>query len=161
MKAIPLLLAVLLFAQLSMAVPAAPAPTCQVEARILGMKPMQNGYYRINVSIESISTYEPVESQIKCDESYAEKLGSYGVIVYEAELGRALLKEGDLVSGMAHFGGDERLGGDFLSNISVLKHQEESRKTLQDPWLLAGAALATGILFALLIYFLQRKKQGI
>jgi len=123
------------------AVPAAPAPTCEIVANVLeikktrtsfedGLHPTKENFdfYIINLEVLEITTYNQ-EGSLLCDNSYIELAEQYkGYIVFLEEYNKSIILNGQKIRGKIKFGGDEAFRGFFLSDISVVKEKTEEIK---------------------------------
>src|SRR3989338_4123168 len=126
-----ILVAIVFVSQIVYAVPAAPSPTCEITAAVLGVEktrtntmgglgePPQVDYYEIRLDILDISTYSqgPDEMDTSCGNSYIESAERNRQILVLSEYNKNPISEGQNLTARLHSGGDEWLGGFFLSDI--------------------------------------------
>jgi len=114
--------------QIAYAVPAAPSPTCEITATISSVKKKTSNFKTERPSSESFDYYG-VRLKIISSSLYAKdgngscedlaKLETDSIVVPD-EYEKVPLKSGQKIKALMHFGGDERLGGYFLTKIEVL-----------------------------------------
>ncbi|MFA4955045.1 MAG: hypothetical protein WC641_07085 [Patescibacteria group bacterium] len=114
--------------QIARAVPAAPSPTCEITATITSVKKKTSNFKTEQPSSESFDYYG-VRLKIISSSLYAKdgnglcedlaKLETDSIVVPD-EYEKTPLKAGQKIKARMHFGGDERLGGYFLTKIEVL-----------------------------------------
>lgn len=113
--------------QVASAVQAAPSPTCDVKATILNVakkttninrsEELPIDYYAVKLKIETSSTYQQ-DGSGSCEDLVDQEANS---IVTLSEYGKIPVKVGQEIGARIHHGGDERLGGYFLTNVEILK----------------------------------------
>ncbi len=114
-------------AQVASAVPAAPSPTCEIKATILNVAKKTTNvnrseevpidYYAVKLKIETSSTYQQ-DGSGSCEDLADQEVNS---VVTLSEYEKTPVKAGQEVGARIHYGGDERLGGYFLTNVEILK----------------------------------------
>ncbi|MDD5726351.1 MAG: hypothetical protein PHC53_02975 [Patescibacteria group bacterium] len=114
-------------AQIANAVPAAPSPTCEIKAIILSAAKKTTNlnrseevpidYYAVKLKIETSLTYQQ-DGGGSCEDLVDQEANS---IVTLSEYKKIPVKAGQEISARIHYGGDERLGGYFLTNVEILK----------------------------------------
>lgn len=118
------------FASPTKAVPAAPNPTCEIEAEIqmiekvkkltppLNAPAREVEYYSVNLKITKGSMLKEAGSS-SCDNRYP--IGSEKeTMLFPNEYDKTTLIKGQKIKGNVHYEGDERFAGIFLSNVVVL-----------------------------------------
>lgn len=120
--------------QVANAVPAAPSPTCEIIAKVIKIEKTkivtppilqpsdEIEYYRVKLQISEISTYQK-EGSRSCDDSYIKTAEESGQILTLKEYDKNPISEGREIKAKIHFGGDERFGGYFLSDIQILSQE--------------------------------------
>ncbi|MHB8831457.1 MAG: hypothetical protein ACYC44_05090 [Patescibacteria group bacterium] len=74
-------------------------------------------YYAVKLKIETSSTYQQ-DGSGSCEDLVDQEANS---IVTLSEYEKTPVKAGQEVGARIHYGGDERLGGYFLTNVKILK----------------------------------------
>lgn len=151
------------------AVPAAPSPTCEIEADVLGAKktkkitlpinaPSQEiEYYSVNLKILKVSTFQD-EGPATCDNLYPVN-SEKETILFPNEYNKNPVMEGQRIKGQFHFGGDERFGGIFLSNISIISQPPKPAKTIITGTVIGGGDTTPEGLFDAPRKFVYQVKQ--
>lgn len=136
-KSVIAILVMCIFAiQVVNAVPAAPSPNCEITANVLKIEMTgtntsnESGlatflYYKVNLDILEIATYKQEGTRL-CDNSYIESAEGSSQILTLNEYNKTKISEGQKIKGKIHFGGDELLGGYFLSDIQVVSAEENA-----------------------------------
>ncbi|MFH1608479.1 MAG: hypothetical protein ABH951_00465 [Patescibacteria group bacterium] len=149
MKKIILILVLMLSfftARVIHAVPAAPSPTCEINADVLKVK-KDNNYYNVTLNITKIST-DQQEGDILCDNSYINIVKSYNyTLLFSDEYKKTPIYEGQKIQTKIHFEGDERFHGYFISNIKILEDVQKVRSNYWYYIIPAGLGLLVSILF--------------
>lgn len=121
--------ALLIFYSDSLAVPAAPSPTCAINATVLDIKktrkkievnvtlPYYRDYYAVRLKIHNSIVFRN-EKYGSCDNLINTEKDS---ILPLSEYDKFPIKIGQEIYANIEFGGDERFGGYFLSDIKILK----------------------------------------
>jgi hypothetical protein len=116
------------FAEKSFAVPAAPSPTCAISALVLDNQKTTKQtigrdaessnieYYAVKLKIKTSSLLQK-DGYGSCDDLANSEKDS---ILRLTEYDKSPINIGDQITGKIKFGGDERLGGYFLSDIKVV-----------------------------------------
>src|SRR3972149_4877699 len=129
---VSILVMVFLTFQIVMAAPAAPSPTCEITANIVGIEktrtnfegrayltPRQDfDYYKVRLKILEITIYKQ-EGTLSCDSSYIASAEKSGQILSVGEYDKNPISVGQTIKAKIHFGGDEWFSGYFLSDVEV------------------------------------------
>lgn len=143
---VPILITVLVLsfslANISYAGPAAPSPTCTIDATVLtvqkvktniaglGQSPREDFYYyAVKLKIQSSSVYQQ-EGFGSCDKLMNSDQDS---ILHLTEYDKVPVKAGQKINAKISFGGDEWFNGYFLSDIKILTTIAEPPKPVVPP----------------------------
>lgn len=144
----------------SFAVSAAPSPVCSITAKILKVENKINNYYPIVLDITEISTLEQIGDNL-CNDSYINFIEKdYGfALLFSDEYKKNSISVGQEITAKVHFGGDERMGGYFLSEVKVIKDVSNEGYDVRFPSYLLLFVIV--ILSGIVIIFLILKKTKI
>lgn len=109
--------------------PLPPHPICAISATVLNIKKTKEeivfdkphsyvDYYAVRLKIHNSSVIRQSELGVSCDKLIDTEKDS---ILTLSEYDKFSIKIGQEVYANIHFGGDERLGGYFLSDIKILR----------------------------------------
>ncbi|MBU4338534.1 hypothetical protein KKD57_03165 [Patescibacteria group bacterium] len=128
---VTLLVIIFGFTRIAHAVPAAPSPTCEINATVLGVQkvktdpeqpPGQNFYfYAVKLKIHSSSVYQQ-EGYGSCDKLINLEQDP---ILHLSEYDKTPIKVEQDINAKIKFGGDEWFHGYFLSDIKILTNTTE------------------------------------
>jgi len=101
----------------ALAVSAAPSSLCEIEGRVINFKNNPANYQTVFLKIDRIQAIDE-NGVFLCDDKYIENIEERGALFFRGDSSKRTLTKGQKIKANIKFGGDEKLGGNFMSNVN-------------------------------------------